>query len=436
MEFKDVMFLPIFLIFLVLFLNILKPIVTNERSAKYFFPAIILKLIGAAALGLIYQFYYGGGDTFNYYKESTIIYESFFDSPTIWGKLLFASGEYDLDTLEYTGRMYWYHAPREYMVIRFATFFGIFSANSYLLIAFWFTLISFLGMWALFVALLDYYPQYIKQIAISLFFIPSLFFWGSGLMKDTLCVGGLGWMFYGFYFGIVKGKRIILSILIVILSSFLIISIKPYIFYAFSSAAAFWVFNQHVTKIKSIFLRLSILVFIVSSIVLLLTRIVDLEEIAQTSKIQSEYIYNVSKNQSGSAYTIGEQDGTFQGMIKLFLPAVNVSLFRPYLYEVKNPVMLLSSIEATFFLIFTLYVFFKVGFRRFFKTMFKNPLVNFCFVFSIIFSFFVGVSSYNFGALVRYKIPMMPFYLMGLYFIYKINIPGKKKKGEKRQYQI
>ena len=40
----------------------------------------------------------------------------------------------------------------------------------------------------------------------------------------------------------------------------------------------------------------------------------------------------------------------------------------------------------------------------------KDPNLVFCLVFSIIFAFAVGISSYNFGALSRYKIPCLPFY--------------------------
>jgi hypothetical protein len=38
-------------------------------------------------------------------------------------------------------------------------------------------------------------------------------------------------------------------------------------------------------------------------------------------------------------------------------------------------------------------------------------------VFSIIFAFSVGFTSYNFGTLVRYKIPLMPFYYIALFIL-------------------
>ena len=40
----------------------------------------------------------------------------------------------------------------------------------------------------------------------------------------------------------------------------------------------------------------------------------------------------------------------------------------------------------------------------------KDPNLMFFLIFSLIFAFAVGITSYNFGALSRYKIPCLPFY--------------------------
>jgi hypothetical protein len=42
-------------------------------------------------------------------------------------------------------------------------------------------------------------------------------------------------------------------------------------------------------------------------------------------------------------------------------------------------------------------------------------------LFSLFFAFGVGIAGTNFGALVRYKIPMMPFFFGGLYLIFKLS---------------
>jgi hypothetical protein len=47
----------------------------------------------------------------------------------------------------------------------------------------------------------------------------------------------------------------------------------------------------------------------------------------------------------------------------------------------------------------------------------SQPILTFCFLFSIILAIGVGTNSGNFGTLVRYKIPLMPFYLSALFIM-------------------
>jgi hypothetical protein len=55
---------------------------------------------------------------------------------------------------------------------------------------------------------------------------------------------------------------------------------------------------------------------------------------------------------------------------------------------------------------------FKVKWRVF--QYFKSPEVVFCLIFSLVFAFGVGISTYNFGSLARYKIPLFPYYFTAL----------------------
>ena len=45
-------------------------------------------------------------------------------------------------------------------------------------------------------------------------------------------------------------------------------------------------------------------------------------------------------------------------------------------------------------------------------------MILFSLIFSIAFAFAVGVSTYNFGTLVRYKIPLLPFFVVALILIW------------------
>ena len=102
------------------------------------------------------------------------------------------------------------------------------------------------------------------------------------------------------------------------------------------------------------------------------------------------------------------------GMLRMAPLAIIVTLFRPYLWEASSPVLLISALEGFFTLLTTLYVFFKTGVFKTIGTILNEPTVLFCMIYALVFSFAVGFSAYNFGALARYKIPALPFYYVAL----------------------
>ncbi|HXP48429.1 MAG TPA: hypothetical protein VN922_00660, partial [Bacteroidia bacterium] len=54
---------------------------------------------------------------------------------------------------------------------------------------------------------------------------------------------------------------------------------------------------------------------------------------------------------------------------------------------------------------------------RIFKRLFKEPLLFFAFSYSVFFAFAVGLTTSNFGALVRFKIAYLPFFTACLYIL-------------------
>ena len=137
--------------------------------------------------------------------------------------------------------------------------------------------------------------------------------------------------------------------------------------------------------------------------------------IAQTAQSTAYDILYYTGKDAGSGYSLGELDGSYGSMLRLAPQAVNVSLYRPYIWEVNNPLMLLSGLESTILLIFTILILLRENFRVF--RALSQPDIIFSLVFSITFAFAVGVSTYNFGSLVRYKIPLLPFFALALILI-------------------
>ncbi len=405
---------------------------SDQRTQKYFIPALTVKIIGAIAVGLIYQFYYGGGkpsgDTFNYFREAGIIYEAFGKSSTTGMHLLLAKGEYTPEIFNYAVKMYWFRSPTEYFVIRIIAVFSLLTFHTYSAIAVIFAAISFSGVWALFKTFYKLFPSLHREFAIAMLFIPSVFFWGSGILKDTITLGALGWATWAIVRVFIDKTSKIQGSIILLLALYTIFSIKIYILLCFVPAAIVWIFIANAEAIRNPLLKIMVLplLFGIGGVLgyLALIKIGEdntrysMETLTQTAEITAIYLARVSVFQEGSGYTLGnDSDFSVPALIKKFPMAVNVTLFRPYLWEVRNPVMLLSALENLVVLFLTLQIFFQAGIGHVFKTVSSRPIITFCLVFAIMFSFAIGVSTYNFGSLVRYKIPMFPFYLSALFII-------------------
>lgn len=428
MEIKDFFITPIFLLLIYGAAFWLRPMVTDKQNRKYFIPGLSLKILGAIAVGLIYQFYYGGGDTFTYFHlGSKYIWEAFRDSPILAFKLIFAGGDYVSDTFQYASKIYTYGDSSSYFVVRVAGALDILTFHTYSATAVLFATISFSGLWASFYTLYKMYPKQHRGIAIAVLFIPSVFFWGSGILKDTISIGALGWATFSIYNLFIAKKNLAISAIILLFAFYTMYTIKIYILLCFLPASILWIFMTRISSMKNIIIKIMVAPVIIglSGVIAYYSVIkvgeddprYNVENISTTARVTAEWIHYVSQREGGAAYTLGDFDYSPTGMLKKFPQAVWVSLYRPHLWEVNNVVMLFSALESFALLIFTIYVFYKVGFIRSLKLITSKPFLIFCFLFSIIFAFAVGVSTYNFGTLARYKIPLYPFFVSGLFIL-------------------
>jgi hypothetical protein len=391
----------------------------NNPLRPYFLPGLYAKLAGAVIIGLIYAYYYKGGDTFNYFYHGKIINSALKESFNTWIKLIFHASPYEnLEIYKYSSQMYWYDSPNEYFVGVITAILGIFTFNTYLPTAVLFGYISFTGVWAMFRTFAINYPDYVKPLAIAFLFIPSTVIWGSGIFKDTICIFALGWMTYSTFRIFANRDLSLKNIFFFIGSFFLIASVKLYILLGFLPALSLWLLLMYSKRITIPALRwltsiffLSITIgafFFFSQLFAKELNKYSLEKISETAELTRGWT-NYAAGEEGSIYSIGKLDGSVVNLLKLFPQGIVVTLFRPFPWEVKKIIVLLTSIEALALVYFTLLMFFSRKAKPI-KTLFKDPNVLFALVFSLIFSFAVGVSSGNFGALSRYKIPALPFY--------------------------
>ena len=110
---------------------------------------------------------------------------------------------------------------------------------------------------------------------------------------------------------------------------------------------------------------------------------------------------------------------------------------RPFLFtDVNNLSLAFEGIQTFILLILTLFVIVKVGLTKFFRILLFNKDVSAFFLFALLFGVTIGLTSYNFGALSRYKIPSIPFFTAVLTIIYYLGYLKKKLQSNSSRTAI
>lgn len=397
---------------------------------EYYVRGLVLKLVMGTGLCFIYLFYYGGGDTLNYMHDARVMLRMMqTDFSGFWE--IMTQGVTKQNFVHFNREMgfpeYNWNKKEEWTVIRYTVPFAFLGLRLYIPTTLVIAYLSYQGIWRMYMVFADRFPRHYKELAIPLLFIPSTAFWGSGVLKDTFTYSAIGWYLYSFYNIFILRNRSRGHIIALILSSYLIISIKAYIFIALMPGSLIWLNFERLQGIQSRFLRIMALPVLLGAIslggIIILTQLggafgkySSLDKVLETAVVTQQDLKRAEYQ--GASFDIGAFDPTVPGIISKFPAAVTAGLFRPFIWEARNPVMFISGLENLLFLVFTIRLFFSFGLFGFFSTIGRNPLLMFSLVFSIFFAFSIGLTTSNFGSLVRYKIPCEPFYLTTLFALY------------------
>jgi hypothetical protein len=395
------------------------------KLKKNFLPALYLRLICGFLTAILYSYYYGYGDTFEYYKGGQIIKTSLLNGDFyVTKELLFGdTSTYSHDARKYIGEIWQFGNNSNRIVMVFSFIFDCLTFGSFLSISFIFTLLAAFGSWLIFLTFiklndtLSYYFKY------SVLYLPSFLFWGSGIMKEPLCILGLGFAFYSSYNLIVSKEFTLKNILLCFFGVFLLFQVKVYILISFLIACIPWVITKVKLRIKDFYLR----TFTYSTIIIMFITLIyifsgfirnSFQSFASPENILSQLDYTQSaqiiNSEGGSGYDLGEIDLSSIGITKYMLAAINVSIFRPTIFEVNKLINIPMVIESTFMLFILIFTIIKLGAINMIKSILNESTILFCFIFTITLSIMVGSISFNFGTLARYRIPFMPFYFSAL----------------------
>ena len=424
LEYTDLIIAPIFIVVIYFLVNANKErlLGINNPLRSYLIPALSLKMIGAIAAGLVYQFYYGGGDTMDFYSDGSFVsglcFENFSD---FIGMLNSNPIEADANLSKYDF-LNFIADPTTWTVVRMVALLDLVSFDSYPVIALYFSLFSLYATWKFFALICKLYPQreLRKKFAYCIFYIPSVVFWGSGVFKDTLTLAGLYLFTVHIYFIVIKRQVNPVNFLWLSLGLYLMISIRLFYLVILLPCLMLWFFAEYRDKIissrfiKTISFPLLMIVslfFISRGLTAVMSTNANLSKSALTSRAQEFQEWHGSLG--GSAYDLGIKDFGTSSLIQAIPLGINVAFFRPYLWEAHTFFQYMTAFQSLFFLYFTVRTVLKSGLNLF-VILTRDPIMLFTLSFSLLYGFVAGFTSYNFGALDRYKIPALPMYMITL----------------------
>ena len=322
---------------------------------------------------------------------------------------------------------------RNFFLVRVASVIYPLAFGRYLLICFGFCVISTIGVFKLYQVMTKVYhsPKYKKAIAFCLLFIPTATFYTSPIYKETLVYAFMGFLAVNIY-NIYTNKKKGINILLLLMVTLFILLVKPYTIYALSFALGMSVLIYYLAKLQNDHIFKKFLGFlIITGVMLFVLYLVNsyddfILDFVDTSNFYQE-LYNAGE--AGSSFEIGQIETSFAGLIKKAPLAFYTTYFRPHIWEAGNAFLLFNAIESFMVLALVIFTFIKRlrSINQFFKeSILAKVILYYCILMGIL----IGLTTFNFGTIVRYKATAMPLFCMMWFLILLHSGPKKRKNAE------
>lgn len=365
---------------------------------KFYYPALGLKVLCGILLGLVYAFYYEGGDTLVFFEKAKSLIE--------------------LPKGEYFKEVFMTSIPHEERSIlpitKITSLVLMITGSSYWLASVYFSLFSFAGAFYFVKVLTTKYPALTNSASIAFLFFPSIVFWSSGILKEGIVFGILTFMLGFFMTYLISKKMNLWHLALSVLGAWLIILIKYYIAAVFLPILLI-VFiisiirgNNLLGKTHPIYQYVSFSIIALGAFYWATTIQfnLDLSRVYSIIKANQVEILKISDQANTIKYL--EESGSILMTPTNLLIALFSGLFRPLIPELSSVAQIFASAENI--LILALFV---IGLGR--QVSLNNSdkiLLAGLILFILTLSSLLAYSSPNFGTLARYKVYYMPFFLL------------------------
>jgi hypothetical protein len=386
----------------------------NKTLRQFFWPALLLKLMAGVMLGWVYQRYLGAGDTWGFHTETLKVIVAAKEHPGQYFRLLFFN---ELGQIP-IGYSRWPEYSNSFFFIKLLSLLYFMTGNSYWFSGFYLSLFSFWGSWYLVEKLNTNFPEYGTASVIAFLFFPSVFFWTSGVSKDSVLMGSLcltAGLFLQLSLTRYSGKAIG-GILLLGASMYLLWKIKFFLAAVLLVLLFTWLLLQWLTpKMKGLqprrnqFLAWLMLLLVGAFIASFAHPTFNLDFFAQHIVWNYKNIMALT-DKANPLLTFPDLQPSLPSVLENAPSAILQMLFRPFLWEPAPLIYKVIALENLLLLLLVITTVFNQ--LRIKKVLPLPSFLAVLLVFFCISAVLVTLPTPNLGSLNRYRAPLLPFFVL------------------------
>jgi hypothetical protein len=410
--------LALFLVCLLTYAIYRLPFFALEASPRWVTPLFFLaKLFFGFTLWAVYTFYYtdrSTSDIYKFYDDAQYLHQAWIEQPTSFMSLM--QGKEDSSLNLYTSQMKNWERNFNHSVpfnenrfmIKLNAFMLFISGGNIHIHTILFCLLSFVGCVLLLQVFQHFLPEEKKKWAILTFVFPSFLFWTSGGLKESVIILGLGLLLWGFVF--VKDRGI-LSLFAIAFGVLLLLFTKYFLFLCLVPALAVYHILSQRKDVRSNLYKYASSLIVLALLVVALAPIDKRLDFARiVAKKQKHAVAEALYMNAGSYSPVPTVEANLPSIAAGLPVGLWNSLLKPYLWQSRNPMMLMSGAENVLFL---LLVVLALVYRDKRATIDYN-LIFFLLCSVVLYFSLIGLMTPVIGNLVRYRVVLEPLLIFAL----------------------
>ncbi|WP_422361302.1 hypothetical protein [Reichenbachiella sp.] len=387
----------------------------DQHLKRFFFPALIFKILAGWGAGLVYHYYYNGnGDSILFFNTSWELAMAVINDPFSL-KSIYSSNQEIWQGLDMLN-------SRTFFFIVALSIPTFFSAGIYWVASLYVSVISFFAVWYFVKSITFYYPrsEVLYASVVAFFFLPSAAFWSSGIFKECfstvaifLSLASIIQMTHSS--GRLKYKYATGALV----SIGLLLAIKYYLAGLLVPLIVVYLLKLKLNEAEGKLIQGAVVVVVVAISLFALSFFSPNLNLSMLPEVVNrEYLRKVVETDPEGYVLYPNLNASWYGLIISAPKAFFVGLFSPLSFSLDNPLKFMASIENLIMIFVSIIAIWKTFIGG--KFNLSNE-VFFLLSYVTIASILLALTTPNIGTLSRYRVAYVPiFFFVNLVVLFSV----------------